>query len=78
LAARGIDVSQIRFATAFGRNLDYYTGFVFEARDPNRAAAGVIVGGGRYDQLLRSLGAAAEVPAVGAAIWMSRIEGALA
>jgi ATP phosphoribosyltransferase regulatory subunit len=76
LAARGIDVSKLRFATAFGRNLDYYTGFVFEARDPNRPAAGVIVGGGRYDQLLRSLGATAEVPAVGAAIWMGRIEGA--
>jgi ATP phosphoribosyltransferase regulatory subunit len=76
LAARGIDVSKLRFATAFGRNLDYYTGFVFEGRDPNRPAAGVIVGGGRYDQLLCSLGATTEVPAVGAAIWMSRIEGA--
>jgi len=30
LAARGVDVSRIRFATAFGRGLDYYSGFVFE------------------------------------------------
>jgi ATP phosphoribosyltransferase regulatory subunit len=74
LAARGIDVKQLHFATAFGRNLDYYTGFVFEARDPSRPAAGVIVGGGRYDQLLQALGASSEVPAVGAAIWISRIE----
>src|SRR6185312_12187717 len=27
LAARGIDVGRIRFSTAFGRGLDYYTGF---------------------------------------------------
>jgi len=76
LAARGIDVSKLRFAAAFGRHLDYYTGFVFEARDPDRPAAGVIVGGGRYDQLLQRLGATAELPAVGAAIWISRIESA--
>src|SRR4029079_17286716 len=30
LAARGVDVGGIRFSTAFGRGLDYYTGFVFE------------------------------------------------
>jgi ATP phosphoribosyltransferase regulatory subunit len=78
LAARGIDIGTLRFATAFGRHLDYYTGFVFEARDPDRPSAGVIVGGGRYDQLLGRLGAKAPVPAVGAAIWISRIESAQA
>ncbi len=34
LAARGVDVGRIRFSTAFGRGLDYYTGFVFELHDP--------------------------------------------
>ena len=34
LAARGVDVAAIRFSTAFGRGLDYYTGFVFELHDP--------------------------------------------
>jgi ATP phosphoribosyltransferase regulatory subunit len=75
LAARGIDVKALHFATAFGRNLDYYTGFVFEARDRQRPAAGVIIGGGRYDLLLKALGAAEMIPAVGAAIWISRIDG---
>jgi ATP phosphoribosyltransferase regulatory subunit len=75
LAARGIDVKGVHFATAFGRNLDYYTGFVFEARDRQRPAAGVIVGGGRYDLLLKALGAGESIPAVGAAIWISRIDG---
>ena len=35
LAARGVDVGRIRFSTAFGRGLDYYTGFVFELHDPS-------------------------------------------
>ncbi|HBR45455.1 MAG TPA: ATP phosphoribosyltransferase regulatory subunit, partial [Afipia sp.] len=30
MAARGIDTKAIRFSTAFGRGLDYYTGFEFE------------------------------------------------
>src|SRR5438105_2381289 len=34
LAARGVDVSSIRFSTAFGRGLDYYTGVVFELHEP--------------------------------------------
>jgi ATP phosphoribosyltransferase regulatory subunit len=75
LAARGMDVKTLHFSTAFGRNLDYYTGFVFEARDQQRPAAGVIIGGGRYDLLLKALGAADIIPAVGAAIWISRIDG---
>ena len=37
LAARGVDVTRIRFSTAFGRGLDYYTGFVFELHDPQAA-----------------------------------------
>src|SRR5205807_7402843 len=37
LAAQGVEVSRIRFSTAFGRGLDYYTGFVFELHDPEFA-----------------------------------------
>src|ERR671930_15008 len=33
LAARGVDVRRIKFSTAFGRGLDYYTGFVFELHE---------------------------------------------
>jgi ATP phosphoribosyltransferase regulatory subunit len=33
LAARGVDVQSLEFATAFGRGFDYYTGFVFELHD---------------------------------------------
>ncbi|MGL5361727.1 MAG: ATP phosphoribosyltransferase regulatory subunit, partial [Bosea sp. (in: a-proteobacteria)] len=73
LAARGVDVTAIRFATAFARNLDYYTGFIFEMHDPDSKAIKPFAGGGRYDGLLQRLGAKAPVPAVGASIWLDRV-----
>ncbi len=66
IAARGLDVAKMTFATDFLREFDYYTGFLFDAgRD-----GATYVGGGRYDALAQALGGAAEVPAVGAAIWV--------
>ena len=73
MAARGLDVSAMRFSAAFGRPLDYYTGFVFEARDPAGADARPVIGGGRYDSLMKKLGAASEIAAVGAAVWIERL-----
>ncbi len=77
LAARGVDLARARFAAGFARRLDYYTGFVFEA-SPEGAAPGAqpLIGGGRYDRLLRSLGGKADVPAVGAAIFVDRLANA--
>ena len=71
LAARGVDVRSIQFSTAFGRGLDYYTGFVFELHDAR--ATGQLVAGGRYDGLLTRLGAAEPIPAVGFAAWIERL-----
>ena len=73
MAARGLDVGAMRFNADFGRNIDYYTGFVFEAHDPNRANGRAIIGGGRYDRLMAMLGATVEIPAVGAGIWCDRL-----
>ena len=80
LAARGIDVGAIKFSTAFGRGLDYYTGFVFELHDPAAPPNGPLVAGGRYDELLTRLGARQPIPAVGFAVWVERaaISGAAA
>ena len=75
LAARGVDVGRIKFSTAFGRGLDYYTGFVFELHDPNAAPNGPLVAGGRYDELLTRLGAKSSIPAVGFAVWIERVAG---
>lgn len=75
IAARGLDLDHMLFSASFARHLDYYSGFVFEAR---HAGAGdvPVIGGGRYDRLLRTLGATADIPAVGAAIWIDRLQGA--
>ena len=73
LAARGMPIEDFVFSAAFVRDLDYYTGFVFEAVDPARPDARAAIGGGRYDGLARRLGAAGDVPAVGAAIWIDRL-----
>jgi ATP phosphoribosyltransferase regulatory subunit len=72
LAARGIDLHRVRFSTAFGRGLDYYTGFVFELTDPVRTGD-PLVAGGRYDGLLTRLGSSDPVPAVGLAVWIERL-----
>jgi ATP phosphoribosyltransferase regulatory subunit len=68
LAARGVDVRAIKFATDFGRGFDYYTGFVFEldnAANNSARANNALVAGGRYDGLLTRLGAREPIPAVG-------------
>lgn len=72
MAARGIDTKTIRFSTAFGRGLDYYTGFEFEL---HRKGDGTepLVGGGRYDGLLSRLGARDPIPAVGFSIWIEAL-----
>ena len=73
LAAQGVEVSRIRFSTAFGRGLDYYTGFVFELHDPEFAEQRQLVAGGRYDGLLTRLGASEPIPAVGFSVWIERL-----
>jgi ATP phosphoribosyltransferase regulatory subunit len=74
MIARDIPVDRITVSTAFARNLDYYTGFVFEVLHPEQTKP--LVGGGRYDRLLRRLGAERDIPAVGCAIWLERFTGA--
>lgn len=73
LAAKGVVPSRLTFAADFGRRLDYYSGFVFEIHAADAKAGGQLVGGGRYDKLVRLLGADTEVPAIGFSIWLDRI-----
>lgn len=70
---KGVDLSRATFETGFGRTLEYYTGFVFELRVGDNAVAG----GGRYDDLLQSLGAKTSIPAVGCAITLERLMAAM-
>jgi ATP phosphoribosyltransferase regulatory subunit len=73
IAARGFAIEEARFSAAFVRDFEYYTGFVFEARDPAQPEAKPAVSGGRYDGLARKLGAKDDIPAVGAAITLHRL-----
>ncbi|HEX8166426.1 MAG TPA: ATP phosphoribosyltransferase regulatory subunit [Beijerinckiaceae bacterium] len=73
MAVRGLDIATFSFSADFARSLDYYTGFIFEVADPRRADGKPLVGGGRYDRLLKHLGAAEPVPAVGCSFWLDRI-----
>ena len=69
MAARGIDTGKTRFSTAFGRGLDYYTGFEFELHAMGNGAEPLIAGG-RYDGLMSQLGSANPIPAVGFSVWI--------
>ncbi|AUC92948.1 ATP phosphoribosyltransferase regulatory subunit [Bradyrhizobium sp. SK17] len=69
MAARGIDTGKTRFSTAFGRGLDYYTGFEFELHARGNGAE-PLVAGGRYDGLMSQLGSANPIPAVGFSVWI--------
>ena len=53
------------FDANFGRNLEYYDGFVFEMTTETGAQ---LATGGRYDALTRALGLGAATAAVGAVI----------
>jgi ATP phosphoribosyltransferase regulatory subunit len=70
-ALKNMDVplDKVRYVAHFGRNLEYYTGFVFEFW----TRAGEVAGGGRYDTLLESLGAPRGTTAIGCAIRTERL-----
>jgi ATP phosphoribosyltransferase regulatory subunit len=72
MAARGIVVGKTRFSTAFGRGLDYYTGFEFELHAKGDGVE-PLVAGGRYDGLMTQLGAATPIPAVGFSVWVEAL-----
>lgn len=73
LAESGIDMSAVDFSAEFGRSVGYYTGFVFEIVVDALGPTSPVGGGGRYDGLLKAVGAPLHVPAVGGAIHTERL-----
>ena len=69
----GIDPGHVAFEARFGRNMEYYTGFVFELWSRDAEGAVQVAGGGRYDSLLEALGAGRSIPAIGCAIRTERV-----
>lgn len=72
-ASLGIELNRLHFSAEFGRTLEYYTGFVFEVQATGLDRASPVAGGGRYDKLMRVVGATVDVPAVGAMIHTERL-----
>jgi ATP phosphoribosyltransferase regulatory subunit len=73
LKALGVAADKITFAARFGRNMEYYTGFVFELWARDKEGPVQLAGGGRYDTLLEMLGADHAVSAIGIAIRTERV-----
>ena len=63
--------NKIIFSTNFGRELEYYTGMVFNIKNQSNTN---LIQGGRYDNLLSNLGSERKIPAVGAAINLNSYE----
>ena len=63
--------SKMVFSTNFGRDIEYYTGLVFEIYNSSKKE---IARGGRYDGLLKSLGSKKNISAVGAAINLNNLK----
>jgi ATP phosphoribosyltransferase regulatory subunit len=76
--SQGIATGELVFAATFGRDLEYYTGFVFQIEALTADEAIQVAGGGRYDDLLFDMGSTVPVPAVGCAIDTGRLLAAIA
>lgn len=74
LAERGLDPADVRLRPRMGRGIHYYTGFVFEIHDGTGSAESQLCGGGRYDDLVESVGGTAPVPAVGFSLGLERVQ----
>jgi ATP phosphoribosyltransferase regulatory subunit len=72
ISAAGVDAHKAVFSADFGREFEYYTGFVFQIDAPGEGGLPV-AGGGRYDGLLRAIGARVDAPAAGSAIHTERL-----
>ncbi|MGH6870420.1 MAG: ATP phosphoribosyltransferase regulatory subunit [Rhizomicrobium sp.] len=73
LKTLGVDPRRVSFAARFGRNMEYYTGFVFELWSRDAEGPVQVAGGGRYDTLMEQLGARKHIPAIGCAIRTERV-----
>ncbi len=73
LGSLGVDPSRVTFAARFGRNMEYYTGFVFELWSHDAEGPVQVAGGGRYDTLMEALGAKQATPAIGCALRTERV-----
>jgi ATP phosphoribosyltransferase regulatory subunit len=70
---RSLNPGRFAFSAGFGRDLEYYTGLVFEIEADIDGMPRQVAGGGRYDSLMSDIGSPVAVPAVGCAIYTERL-----
>lgn len=73
LEAYGVDTATSMVAAAFTRDMDYYSGFIFEIAHDDDDGVWPLGGGGRYDGLMASLDPSANIPAIGFALGIERL-----
>ena len=79
LALHDLEGVEITLDMGLVRDIAYYTGLVFEVTDGAAASRGplFLAGGGRYDGLVKALGADRDAPALGFACTVESVLGAL-
>ncbi|HVV27115.1 MAG TPA: ATP phosphoribosyltransferase regulatory subunit [Rhizomicrobium sp.] len=70
---KALGAGEVQFTAHFGRNMEYYTGLVFELWSHDREGPVQVAGGGRYDTLMEALGANRPVSAIGCALRTERV-----
>ena len=75
----GVNLTEATFEAEYGRELEYYTGLVFqiEVSTLEKSIGGQIAGGGRYDNLIGDISGGNHAPAVGSAIHTERLLAAI-
>jgi histidyl-tRNA synthetase len=71
---KGLDNLEIKYVVnpRLVRGLDYYTSTVFEFITTDLGAQGTVLGGGRYDNMMKEMGAQ-DIPAIGFAAGIERL-----
>jgi len=73
----GLDLHKMTLNLGMGRGLQYYTGMIFEIYHSAISTENQLCGGGRYDDLIQTLGGRQPVPACGFSYGLERLRLAL-
>ena len=73
LAAAGVPSDRVTLDLGLARGISYYTGVIFELTYASEGRTVSLGGGGRYDGLVKALGADDDVPALGFAYNLDRV-----